>query len=137
MDDDGPNSRIEGGGSANVGAGARPVLYNVITKFEMLAYVVATIAVVAFAHGSGCRTAANSCSFAAGFCRVGSLRFCRRFQPLNGSGMTCWISDTAWGAAYNSMGYTPLSVLSAFGLVISFSWRSIASTNHIRRGWLR
>jgi hypothetical protein len=105
----------------DVGAETRVDLYHAITKIEMAAYAVGTVAFLAFAVAVAAgrwRNAACLEQALAGLVLSGSLvAFSLSMAVVDVLGFPI----LRRGGSYNDLGYAPLSVLCAFGLVILFS----------------
>ena len=111
-----------------VGAGARRLAYEVITKLEMAAYALGSGVLLSFAVATAARhrrdRARVNLAFA-GLALCGSLAafsFAMAVTDVLGFPL---LKPTR--AAYNNLGYAPLSVVGAFGLVVLFSWLRSAS----------
>ena len=103
-----------------IGADARRILYNVITGYEMVVYAVATITVFLFVVATADRRpdADRVGQAFAGLVLGGSvLAFSMAMAVADVLGFPL----LQWTVAYNTLGYGPLSVLSAFGLVLLFA----------------
>ena len=91
----------------DVGAEARVNLFNVITKFEMAAYTVATIALLAFAVATAAgqwRVPARLEQAFAGLVLCGSVvAFSLSMAVVDVLGFPI----LRWGASYDRLGYTP------------------------------
>jgi hypothetical protein len=105
-----------------VGAGARRFAYDVITKLEMAAYAVSTITLLAFVIVTAARHRREQARLDQVFA---GLVLCASVVAFS---FAIAVTDVLgfpilrYADQYNTLGYAPLSVLSAFGLVILFSW---------------
>lgn len=105
-----------------VGGGMRVELYKLITVFEMTTYAVASLVLVAFGAATVAgqwRVPGRVEQAVAGLVLASSVvaySFSMAVVDVLG------FPILPWGASYNSLGYTGLSVLAAFGMVILFSW---------------
>jgi hypothetical protein len=106
----------------DVGAEARRVAYDAISKLEMAVYMISTATLLAFvlviiARHRGDLARVDQTVAALVLC--GSLlAFSVGIAMADVLGFPILI----WSVEYNTQGYSPLSVLSAFGLVLLFSW---------------
>jgi hypothetical protein len=103
-----------------VGDGARRFLFDMITGLEMAAYAVATttllaIAVATLAH-RGRDSALVDQTFAGLALGSSVLAFSLVMAMIDVLGFPL----LKWNASYHSLGYAPLSVLNAFGMVSLF-----------------
>lgn len=106
-----------------IGSHTRRLLYDVITRLEMVTYPVATGALLAFILATAARhrhEPARVDQAFAGLVLCGSLlAFCLATAMFDVLGFPI----LKWSfQGYNSPGYAPLSVVSAFGLVVLISW---------------
>jgi hypothetical protein len=108
-----PTSELKPLDLPDIGGTARRAVYNVLTKFQMVAYWIGTLALLVFIARTT-RHRQLERSFA-GIVLSGSIfAFCLSIGVADVLGFPL----LRWAIAYNTVGYAPLSVACAFGLVL-------------------
>jgi hypothetical protein len=120
-----PTKEMQESGFSNVTFGARCTVFSIITKVEAVAYVLGTFTVLFFAVFTAARHRRNHAQMEQSFAglvlcgSVASFSFSMAMVDVLG------VPILQRGSSYNCLGYIPLSVLGAFGLVILMAcWRS-------------
>jgi hypothetical protein len=105
-----------------IGRDARITLYRVITKLEMVVYALSTLALLVFPVVVLLRRDWTSPHWEQAFA---GLVLCGSLLAFSVSMATVDVLGfpmLQWSFSYNSMGFIPLSVLGAFGLLPLFAW---------------
>jgi hypothetical protein len=118
-----PRERLRSLSLPDVGGEARRIAYQVIGRFQVAAYGIATVALLAFMMATVARHRRDPTRMdlaLAGLLLCGSLlAFSTAMAVIDLLGFPL-LERTM--SPYNNLGYAPLSVASAFGLVVLFFW---------------
>jgi uncharacterized membrane protein len=106
-----------------IGARARRFIYAVISRVEMAVYPVATMVLLAFIVMTAARHRRDAARVDQAFAATVVCGTLLAFALATGAIDVLGFAILRWPLApYNNLGYGPLAMLSAFGLVVLISW---------------
>jgi hypothetical protein len=114
---------------SEIAGAARHTIFFLITYLEAVAYAVGTLIVLIFTIVTISRHLHNPSRLQFAFC---GLVLCGSLVAFNLSiAVVHVLGFPLIGSSYNMLGYSPLSVLGAFGLVMLVAWQRMNSTQDV------